>query len=210
MRGYLQPNSLQHVAIGASCESCDSAHDAVCDICALNAADDEDDQRPHGAVSSFNMAGMLDELDKEAGIMAALRHPNVVMFLGVCLEPPCMVAEVYTLALRCNQTLTSSSTIVIHVLNQHMCLALCICLWCFVIGLPVHTSFRQFWLALRPSTCAWQSASVSGALSLSCPCIPPSLSMTSTYYSHAYTGHTQYCVVYAHVQQDPASPAVHV
>ena len=39
-------------------------------------------------------AGSLDDLDKEAGIMAALRHPNVVMFLGVCLEPPCMVAEV--------------------------------------------------------------------------------------------------------------------
>ncbi len=38
--------------------------------------------------------GLLDDLDKEAGIMAALRHPNVVMFLGVCLEPPCMVAEV--------------------------------------------------------------------------------------------------------------------
>jgi len=38
--------------------------------------------------------GLLDDLDKEAGIMAGLRHPNVVMFLGVCLEPPCMVAEV--------------------------------------------------------------------------------------------------------------------
>lgn len=46
------------------------------------------------AFSNPNMAGMLDELDKEAGIMAALRHPNVVMFLGVCLQPPCMVAEV--------------------------------------------------------------------------------------------------------------------
>lgn len=39
-------------------------------------------------------SGMLDELDKEAAIMAALRHPNVVMFLGVCLDPPCVVAEV--------------------------------------------------------------------------------------------------------------------
>ena len=46
--------------------------------------------RPHQACN----AGSLDDLDKEAGIMAALRHPNVVMFLGVCLEPPCMVAEV--------------------------------------------------------------------------------------------------------------------
>lgn len=40
---------------------------------------------------------MLDELDKEAAIMAGLRHPNVVMFLGVCLDPPCVVAEVLPL-----------------------------------------------------------------------------------------------------------------
>ena len=25
--------------------------------------------------------------------MAALRHPNVVMFMGLCLEPPCIVTE---------------------------------------------------------------------------------------------------------------------
>ncbi len=25
--------------------------------------------------------------------MAALRHPNVVLFMGVCLEPPCVVSE---------------------------------------------------------------------------------------------------------------------
>lgn len=59
--------------------------------------DDHMGHCPHEAISNFNMAGMLDELDKEAGIMAALRHPNVVMFLGVCLEPPCMVAEVCVL-----------------------------------------------------------------------------------------------------------------
>eukprot|EP00891_Asterochloris_glomerata_P004591 jgi/Astpho2/4591/e_gw1.00067.503.1_t len=38
-------------------------------------------------------AALLDELHKEAGLMASLRHPNVVMFLGLCLDPPCMVAE---------------------------------------------------------------------------------------------------------------------
>lgn len=26
-------------------------------------------------------------------IMSALRHPNVVLFMGVCLEPPCVVSE---------------------------------------------------------------------------------------------------------------------
>ena len=25
--------------------------------------------------------------------MASLRHPNVVMFMGLCLEPPCIVTE---------------------------------------------------------------------------------------------------------------------
>ena len=59
----------------------------------MNAADGDMEARRTEA-SNLNMAGMLDELDKEAGIMAALRHPNVVMFLGVCLQPPCMVAEV--------------------------------------------------------------------------------------------------------------------
>ena len=44
--------------------------------------------------------GLLDDLDKEAAIMAALRHPNVVMFLGVCLDPPCVVAEVLCTALQ--------------------------------------------------------------------------------------------------------------
>ena len=25
--------------------------------------------------------------------MASIRHPNVVLFMGLCLEPPCMVSE---------------------------------------------------------------------------------------------------------------------
>lgn len=25
--------------------------------------------------------------------MSSLRHPNVVMFMGLCLEPPCIVTE---------------------------------------------------------------------------------------------------------------------
>jgi serine/threonine protein kinase len=34
---------------------------------------------------------VLDE--QEAGMMAAMRHPNVVLYLGVCLDPPCVVTE---------------------------------------------------------------------------------------------------------------------
>ncbi len=32
-------------------------------------------------------------LEKEALLMAGLRHPNTVFFLGACLDPPCMVTE---------------------------------------------------------------------------------------------------------------------
>ncbi|EFN51103.1 hypothetical protein CHLNCDRAFT_14990, partial [Chlorella variabilis] len=30
---------------------------------------------------------------QEAGLLAALRHPNVVNFLGVCHLPPCILTE---------------------------------------------------------------------------------------------------------------------
>lgn len=33
------------------------------------------------------------ELQKEASLMAKLRHPNIVQFLGICLSPPCLVTE---------------------------------------------------------------------------------------------------------------------
>ena len=36
---------------------------------------------------------VLDALAKESTMMAALRHPNVVSFLGVCLQPPSIVTE---------------------------------------------------------------------------------------------------------------------
>lgn len=36
---------------------------------------------------------VLDSLAKESTMMAALRHPNIVGFLGVCLSPPCIVTE---------------------------------------------------------------------------------------------------------------------
>ena len=36
---------------------------------------------------------LLQELRQEAGLMASLRHPNVVLFLGVCFQPPAMLTE---------------------------------------------------------------------------------------------------------------------
>ncbi len=38
-------------------------------------------------------SNLLEELRKEARLMAVLRHPNIVMFLGACSSPPCMVTE---------------------------------------------------------------------------------------------------------------------
>ena len=35
----------------------------------------------------------LRALRQEVDILANLRHPNVVMFMGVCLKPPCVVTE---------------------------------------------------------------------------------------------------------------------
>lgn len=36
---------------------------------------------------------LLGKLQQEAGLMASLRHPNVVQFLGVCTFPPCIMTE---------------------------------------------------------------------------------------------------------------------
>ena len=30
---------------------------------------------------------------QEAGIMASVRHPNVISYLGLCTEPACIVTE---------------------------------------------------------------------------------------------------------------------
>lgn len=35
----------------------------------------------------------LRALRQEVGILATLRHPNVVLFMGVCLAPPAVVTE---------------------------------------------------------------------------------------------------------------------
>lgn len=34
---------------------------------------------------------VLRTLEREVGILVRIRHPNVILFMGVCLEPPCVV-----------------------------------------------------------------------------------------------------------------------
>ena len=53
----------------------------------------ERDAHSREAQAASSMRELLTELQREAGLMATLRHPNVVMFLGVCTEPPCVVTE---------------------------------------------------------------------------------------------------------------------
>ncbi|KAL0038253.1 hypothetical protein WJX79_010194 [Trebouxia sp. C0005] len=58
---------------------------------------DDDDVSSIGVdsevVPSEERQEALRTLEREVSIMAALRHPNVVMFMGLCLEPPCIVTE---------------------------------------------------------------------------------------------------------------------
>ena len=49
---------------------------------------------PVDDVSALTLSNpILSSLAKESNMMASLRHPNVVGFLGVCLEPPSIITE---------------------------------------------------------------------------------------------------------------------
>lgn len=48
--------------------------------------------RGQASSNAANLNGLHDGV-QEAGMMASMRHPNVVMYLGVCLQPPCVVTE---------------------------------------------------------------------------------------------------------------------
>ena len=53
--------------------------------CDATAADEGDDADP-----------LLASLRREAGLQAAVRHPNVVSLMAVCFEPPTIVSEYYS------------------------------------------------------------------------------------------------------------------
>ncbi|KAK9812332.1 hypothetical protein WJX73_003007 [Symbiochloris irregularis] len=45
------------------------------------------------AVTHSGSAGMMQSLEREVGILASIRHPNVVLFMGMVLDPPLIVSE---------------------------------------------------------------------------------------------------------------------
>jgi len=49
--------------------------------------------RPGPAPVRDASSPLLAKLREEAGLMASLRHPNIVQFMGLCTLPPCVVTE---------------------------------------------------------------------------------------------------------------------
>ena len=45
------------------------------------------------SASSRNALKTCRWLPEQVSTMAALRHPNVIMFMGLCLQPPCIITE---------------------------------------------------------------------------------------------------------------------
>ena len=50
-----------------------------------------------GQIASYateaDVKDALKTLEREVGLMVGMRHPNVILFLGVCPDPPCVVTE---------------------------------------------------------------------------------------------------------------------
>lgn len=40
-----------------------------------------------------NVSEAIRTLQREVGLMVAMRHPNVILFMGLCPDPPCVVTE---------------------------------------------------------------------------------------------------------------------
>jgi len=105
-------------------------------VCKASHGSDSDDGELGSHQINSCKLGLLDDLDKEAGIMAALRHPNVVMFLGVCLEPPCMVAEVTILPTAGIAALCILAAQQSMADNPLICMRVCLTAW-LIVCLPV-------------------------------------------------------------------------
>ncbi|KAL4452237.1 hypothetical protein ABPG75_007899 [Micractinium tetrahymenae] len=52
-----------------------------------------DDEFPEAEGQNARSHPLYQSLQKEAAMMASLRHPSIVMYLGVCLDPPAVVTE---------------------------------------------------------------------------------------------------------------------
>lgn len=49
-----------------------------------------------GQPPPLSAAAKLREIEREAQLVAGVRHPHVLAFMGVCLEPPCLVTGACT------------------------------------------------------------------------------------------------------------------
>lgn len=52
-----------------------------------------DDAALTNSTAELDRLAMTRELLAEAQVMSAMRHPNLVTFMGVCLLPPCILTE---------------------------------------------------------------------------------------------------------------------
>jgi serine/threonine protein kinase len=55
----------------------------------LTSAKDKESYEPNNP----GAGALVSVLESESQILASLRHPNIVQFIGVCSQPPCMVSE---------------------------------------------------------------------------------------------------------------------
>ncbi|KAL0047223.1 hypothetical protein WJX82_010034 [Trebouxia sp. C0006] len=60
---------------------------------AINEGDSDKDEGTDEDILDSSIDNTIKTLEREVSIMSAIRHPNVVLFMGVCLDPPCMVTE---------------------------------------------------------------------------------------------------------------------
>ena len=70
-----------------------SAAKAAAGIAGNVSASEEETDDSSEEETDIASAEVLDELEKEVGIMARLRHPNIVLLLGVVRSPPAIVEE---------------------------------------------------------------------------------------------------------------------
>ena len=71
----------------------------------------------HGSQTSMLSAALLPKIEAEANLLAAIRHPHVVAFLGMCAAPPSIITEkcsrgsLFDLLQRANQDPRLASTL---------------------------------------------------------------------------------------------------
>lgn len=57
------------------------------------ASDDDNGDGTKVGDEASNVSEAIRTLQREVGLMVAMRHPNVILFMGLCPDPPCVVTE---------------------------------------------------------------------------------------------------------------------